>query len=303
MTSLKQRIKEIALTNNLDYCGIATAEALRNEPEEEKPDHLLPNAQSVISLGIKLGLGVQWANKLAHTDPDRHQAIYSYLWHGFGLLSLHYIDRTSILITRMLEKEGYLAVPVMSASTFDVRSSLMHFSNFHAAVAAGLGELGWGDLVLTPDAGPRVRFGSVITNARLEADPPYSGPRLCDPSECAKLSNGTPVCASVCPTKAISQKTRKIAIREKEVRAARIDPWKCTWGSMGLNREAGGLKDITMPDEVDADAVFAGLAQRDPVQTMELMVIGRGDYCGKCIMECPVARSPKLDELLKASKQ
>jgi hypothetical protein len=35
---------------------------------------------------------------------------------------------------------------------------------------------------------------------------------------------------------------------------------------------------------------------------MELMVIGRGDYCGKCIMECPVARSPKLDELLNAKK-
>jgi epoxyqueuosine reductase len=299
MTTLTQRIKEIALANNLDYFGVAPAEALHNEPEEERPEHLLPKARSVISLGIKLGLGVQWANKLAHTDPERHHAIYSYLWHGFGLLSLHYIDRTSILITRLLEKEGYLAVPVMSASTFDVRSSLMHFSNFHAAVAAGQGELGWGNLVLTPDAGPRVRFGSVITTAVLDIDSPYSGPRLCDPSECKKIGKGAPVCASVCPTKAISLKEEKTVIGGKTVKVARIDAWKCTWGSMGLSKDSGGLKDIPMPDKLDADAVFHGLSQRDSVQTMELMVIGRGDYCGKCIMECPVARSPKLDELLK----
>jgi epoxyqueuosine reductase len=299
MTNLTQRVKEIAMANNLDYVGIAPAESLRTEPGEGRPEHFLPGAQSMISLGIKLGLGVQWANKLAHSDPDRHQAIYSYLWHGFGLLSLHYIDRTSILITRLLEKEGYLAVPIMSASTFDVRSSLMHFSNFHAAAAAGLGELGWGDLILTPDSGPRVRFGTVITNAKLKADPGYSGPRLCNPSACQKLGNGKPVCAGVCPTKAISLEEEKVTIGQKEVRVARIDAWKCTWGSMGLSRDSGGLKDIAMPDEVDADAVFEGLAQRDSVQTMELMVIGRGDYCGKCIMECPVARSPKLDELLK----
>jgi epoxyqueuosine reductase QueG len=299
MTTLTQRIKEIAMVNNLDYFGVAPAESLRNEPEEERPEHLLPGARSVISLGIKLGLGVQWANKLAHTDQERHHAIYSYLWHGFGLLSLHYIDRTSILITRLLEKEGYLAVPVMSASTFDVRGSLMHFSNFHAAVAAGQGELGWGNLVMTPDAGPRVRFGSVITNVELEVNPLYSGPRLCDPSKCKKSGNGMPVCANVCPTKAISLEEEKVAIGDKVVKVAKIDTWKCTWGSMGLSKSAGGLKDIPMPDKVDADAVFHGLGQRDPVQAMELMVIGRGDYCGRCIMECPVARSPKLDELLK----
>lgn len=32
------------------------------------------------------------------------------------------------------------------------------FSNRHAAVAAGLGEIGWNGFCLTPDNGPRQRF-------------------------------------------------------------------------------------------------------------------------------------------------
>ncbi len=63
---LTQKVKEIALANNLDYIGITLAESLQNEPEGEKPADFLPGAKTVISLGIKLSLGVQVANKLAH---------------------------------------------------------------------------------------------------------------------------------------------------------------------------------------------------------------------------------------------
>ena len=302
MVKLTQKVKEIALANNLDYIGIATAESLQNAPEGEKPIDYLPGAKTVVSLGIKLSLGVQLANKLAHSDPNRRHVIYSYLWHGFGLPSLHYIDRTALLITRLLEREGYLAVPAMSASTFDIRSSLMRFSNIHAAVAAGIGELGWCDLVMTQDAGAKARFGSIITTAELEPDPIYQGPRLCDLDKCRKLGSGMPVCARVCPTKAIGPNEKKVIIGGKDIKVAEIDPWRCVWGSMGLLKQSGGLKDIPMPEKVTPDNVFSALAQRDVVQSMELMVIGRGDYCGKCIMSCPVAGQQKIDELLSIKK-
>ena len=134
-----QEIKELARSNNIDYVGIAPAESLEKEPEGRRPSDYLPGARSVISLGVRLSLGLQVANKIAHAHL-RH-AIYSYLWHGFGLPSLHYLDRVALLITRRLEKDGYLAVPVMAASTFDIRSNLMEFSSIHAAAAAGIGEL------------------------------------------------------------------------------------------------------------------------------------------------------------------
>ena len=295
--SLTQEVKRLALANNLDYIGIAPAEFLKSEPEGLRPSDFLPGAQTVVSLGIRLSLGVQLANRLAYNTNLRH-AIYSYLWYGFGLPSLHYIDRTALLVTRLLEKKGYIAIPVMSASTFDIRSSLMEFSNIHAAVATGLGELGWSGLVLTPDAGPRARFGSVITNAKLDPDPMYAGPKLCDPDSCKELGQGLPLCAQVCPTKAIGPDVERVTIGAKCFEVAKVDRWRCMWGSMGLTRETLGLRDIAMPDRVQAKEISDALKQRDRAQSMELMVIGRGDYCGKCIMECPVGSSEKVNQIL-----
>jgi epoxyqueuosine reductase len=161
---LTLRVKKLVLANNLDYVGITSAERLQDEPDRRKPDDYLPGARTVVSLGIRLSQGVMLANRLAHHGGPRH-AIYSYLWYGFGLPSLHYLDRTALLLTRLLEKEGHIAIPVMATSPFDIQSNLTEFSNPHAAVAAGLGELGFSGLVMTPDVGPRARFSSVITTA------------------------------------------------------------------------------------------------------------------------------------------
>ncbi len=301
---LTQKIKELAFANGLDYAGVASADVLSNEPEGFRPTDFLPGAQTVISLGIKLSLGVQFANRLAHSRRDLRHAIYSYLWHGFGLPSLHYLDRTAILIMRFLEKQGYIAVPTMAASSFDIRSSLTEFSNIRAAVAAGTGDLGWGELALTADAGPRVRFASLITDAPLGIDAPSLRRKLCEPDQCKKLGKGVPICASVCPTRAIGPNEEEVRIGERTFRTAKIDRWRCMWGSMGLSKDSLGLRDIPMPDKVGPDEVFNGMKERDPAQSLELMVISRGDYCGKCIMACPVASSPEVEELLlKAQKK
>jgi len=299
---ITQEVKKLALSNSLDYVGIAPADALEEEPQGSRPSDFLPGARTIISLGVKLSLGVQFANRLAHRRRDLRHSIYSYLWHGFGLPSLHYLDRTAILIIRFLEEQGYIAVPSMAASSFDIRSSLTEFSNIRAAVAAGLGDLGWGELVLTSDAGPRARFTSIITNAPLKVGTKRRKAKLCEPDRCKELGKGLPLCARVCPTHAIGPDEQRVRIGEKTFTTARIDRWRCMWGSMGLSKDSLGLKDIPMPDKVGPEEVFNGMKERDPAQSLELMVISRGDYCGKCIMECPVASSSQVDELLLKSR-
>jgi len=301
--TITEEIKELVFSNNLDYVGFAPAESLESEPEGLRPSDFLPDAQTIISLGVKLSLGVQFANRLAHSRRDLRHSIYSYLWHGFGLPSLHYLDRTAILIVRFLEKRGHVAVPAMAASSLDIRSSLTEFSNIHAAVAAGLGDLGWGELVLTPDAGPRARFTSIITNAPLKVGTRRRKARLCEPDRCRELGKGLPICARVCPTHAIGPSEQEVRIGDRIFRTAKIDRWRCMWGSMGLSKDSLGLKDIPMPDTLGAEEVFNGMKERDPAQSLELMVISRGDYCGKCIMECPVASSSEVNELLLKAKK
>jgi epoxyqueuosine reductase len=300
MTDLTVEVKNLALSN-LDYVGIASVNRLDNEPENHRPADFLPGAQTVISIGIRLSQGVQLANKLAHNHLRPRHVIYPYLWHGFGLPSLHYVDRTALLITRKLEKEGFIAVPIMSASTFGVRHSLTEFSNIHAAVAAGLGDLGWCDLVITPDSGPRVRFGSIITTARLEPDEMYNGPTLCQPEKCGDLRRGRPVCAAICPTQAIRATEEEVRIGSRNFKSATVDTWRCTWGSLGLSKKSGGVKDIPMPEQIGPEEVYAALSKRDASQIMETMVIGRGDYCGRCLMECPVGKSPEVPAKKRSS--
>jgi epoxyqueuosine reductase len=300
---LTRKVKEMALANNLDYVGIASVESLQNEPLDRKPTDYLPGAQTVVSFGIKLSLGAQLSNRLAHEIGPRH-AIFPYLWHGYGLPSWQFLDRTAVLITRLLEKEGYIAVPITSGSIFDIQSNLMEFSNLHAAVAAGLGDLGWCGLVLTPDAGPKARFGAVITTAKLDTDNVYQGPRLCDVDNCRKQGGGTPLCAKVCPTGAFGKDSEVIVIGDKTFNIAKYNRFRCMWGSMGLVKESLGLQDLTMPDEVSVEDVYDVLAKRDPVQSLELICINeRGDYCGKCIMACPVGTSSRVDEKISQVKK
>lgn len=286
--TLSAQVKELALFNHLDYVGIAPVERLAHEPKGRRPDDYLPGARSVVSLGIKLAQGVIQANRLAHHGGPRH-AIYSYLWYGFGLPSFHYLDRTAFLVTRLLEKAGHIAVPVMAISTFDIQSNLTEFSNQHAAVAAGLGELGFSGLVLTPDVGPRARFSSIITTAPLEPDALYDGPTLCSTDACSKQGQGRPLCEKACAAQAIGPDSVTVNVGGREFRVGTFARFRCMWGSMGLLKETLGMKDIPMPekDEIGPADVYEALGKRDPSQALELIVIGRGDYCGQCIMECP----------------
>ena len=67
----------------------------------------------------------------------------------------------------------------------------------YAAVAAGLGEIGYCGLVLTPAFGPRHSFGLIITDADIEGDPVFNG-KICDHETCK-------ACADSCPSGAISK--------------------------------------------------------------------------------------------------
>jgi len=71
-------------------------------------------------------------------------------------------------------------------------------SQKHAAVAAGLGRFGLQSLVLTPQFGPRQRWGTVITNAPLILGSPLEE-QLCSPELC-----GT-ACIKNCPAGALSE--------------------------------------------------------------------------------------------------
>ena len=104
---------------------------------------------------------------------------------------------------------------------------LVHFRL--AAYMAGLGEIGWSKVFLTPEFGPRQRFAIMLTDAELEPDPIYEG-KLCD--RCM-------LCAKNCYGKAISMdESVKVTVAGHELEWNKLNPLACEKGIQGgLNKE------------------------------------------------------------------
>jgi epoxyqueuosine reductase QueG len=92
------------------------------------------------------------------------------------------LNELAYRLARHLELNGFFAYPIPAMDPSDPLSLSGEISHKHAAPAAGLGDLGWNNLVLTPQSGSRQMFVSVITDAPLEEDPVFTK-ELCHPED------------------------------------------------------------------------------------------------------------------------
>ena len=202
MTSIEltRGLKELALEREMNYFGVTPVERLVGAPEGWRPTDILPSAKSVVVMGIRIGQGVRHVQKKVNLNsktPDKY-GLFVYQVYGYNILN-DKMNLAAYALCKVLEEEGFTTVPIPASPPYDTKALLAIFSQRHAAVAAGLGQMGWNKIVLFPDNGPKVRLVSLITEAELEPSPPYHGPRLCDPDACGRL------CAQVCPTKCLSE--------------------------------------------------------------------------------------------------
>ncbi len=275
---LKQQLKDYAVgALDMTSVGVTGVDRLSGAPEGHRPTDILPGARSVIVMGVRLSWGAIQAIFRAHEDGRRDlQCIYGV--HGYSVTPNYHLFFAAYKMANFLERHGFVATPLPSGPG----GGGAPFSHRHAAVAAGLGEFGWSGLVVTPDYGPRVRWVSVITRAELEPDPLYSGPELCDRSQCR-------VCIKVCPVGAISAtKSQQMQIGERTIEYACVNTVKCRISCEGLTTKSLGLEDVPMPSnptwaDVDkARDAFDGTPRRQKIYPSDMY------QCGRCLAYCPV---------------
>ncbi len=188
-----ERIKEKAISLGVDLAGVAGVSRFADAPAGKRPQDILPSAKSVIVFGVRILDGVMETLIKAFESQDKSiQGLFG-TWGCTTIPSFHLGNVTMTLAKFIEENYDAIAVPTTSGA-FQTRSA---FSQRRAAVAAGLGQMGWMGRVLTKDFGPRIVWGSVITDLELAEDPLYSGPPLCEPEKCGYK------CAAVCPVNAI----------------------------------------------------------------------------------------------------
>ncbi|MEM1883121.1 MAG: hypothetical protein QXE14_00790 [Candidatus Bathyarchaeia archaeon] len=219
-----ETVKRFARERGADLVGVASIDRFNGAPPHLHPaKSMLPTAKSVIVIAKRIPRGCLRGN-IEGTNFTTF-AYYGYIF----LQHKYYMSKLDYEVACFIERHGWEAVPSQGIGA--------HFKV--AAVLAGLGQIGWNQLLLTPQFGPLERLGIIVTEFDLEPDPIFEG-RLCEPEDCGYR------CVIECPNKAIP-KTRKITlnIAGKTVEFSDMDLGKCMTDCIRLTMHSPFMKKVS----------------------------------------------------------
>lgn len=188
--TLSQNITRILKDMGASKIGIAPAERLKKAPEGFRPGDILSGAKNVIAIAIS-----QIPSVVDNVPAARFT--FSQQYH----VITRKLDDLAMAASRFLDKEGFSTVQIPADGFYDRQSLRAHLYHEEAAAAAGLGEIGLNNMLITPEYGARLQLVTVITDAPLEASPEFKK-GLCKrwQKKCHL------VCAKMCPVECISEK-------------------------------------------------------------------------------------------------
>ena len=293
---IKAMIKETAMKSGMDMCGVASIDRFAGSPKGRHPTETLPGCKSVIAIGVRLLDGIVQANFRTFED-GREDLKGLYGTYGYTMIPNFELTYACYAIAKVIEKQfGEVATP---CSTGPMTNG-MQISIRHAAVAAGLGEFGWVGIVVTPEFGPRNRFGVILTTAEIEPDPMIDAGTLCDPTKCS-------ICTDCCPTKAIglygSDDTSTSTLGDKSYTYGFVNMPRCQAPTQGMRKKFGAREDYITTDEPTHEDIWDGVAKMPRsgagLQTIESW------HCGKCLSYCPIGnwKEKYLDRNLSGGLQ
>jgi epoxyqueuosine reductase QueG len=204
---LNEIIEEFAREQGADFLGIADLSPARNFILEQGGEEIAQYPRA-ISIGIVLLNSI--VDQLPHSfEPS---VAVNYRHHAYDVINLR-LDFISSRLSSLLQKNGYQALPIPASERYDDDRICAVFSHKLAAHLAGLGWIGKSCLLVTEEAGPRVRWATVLTDAPLKA---ADEPRKDRCGSCTE-------CVDICPVSAFTGRS----FREDEPREVRYDARKC----------------------------------------------------------------------------
>ena len=224
-------VKKMARDFGADTVAIGSIDRWEGAPIQQDPRQIMPECKSVIAMAFRVMRG-----SMRGIEEGTFFSNYSAM--GYGGITYLYMPMTVINLAKAIEDHGWEAIPYGHQSdwrSIDNTGNLK--SNFSCPVApgraapdvmvnlriasylAGLGEIGFSKMFLTPEFGPRQRVGLVLTELELEPDPVMKPGTLC---------NRCMACVKACPGQAMpADKTVKVKLGGYDVEWTDIDCRKC----------------------------------------------------------------------------
>ena len=158
---LEQNLKALAKELQIDHFGIADLTPALDFVRKQGGEML-----AGYSMGISIGIAMPGAivDMLPKRDEKAVRSLYRH--HAYDILN----SRLDLAISRMaslIQASGLKALPVPSSQTLDDEKLLALVSNKLSAHLAGLGWIGKSCLLITPEHGPRVRWATILTDAKV----------------------------------------------------------------------------------------------------------------------------------------
>jgi epoxyqueuosine reductase QueG len=221
LVELDRRIEELATAHGADFYGIADLSPAREAI-------LAQGGSWVAGFGRAVSLGIALLNEIVDQLPHRDQKVVatSYRHHCYDLVNVR-LDLAASAIGSTLQGLGYRTLPVPASLTTDREAYLAMFSHKMAAHLAGLGWIGKSCLLVTPQAGPRVRWATILTDAPLSPSLPSNGLERQEDGTSGPIAErcgACTLCVDVCPVGAFSGRP----FRHGEPRDLRFDAGKCS---------------------------------------------------------------------------
>ncbi|MBR2292820.1 MAG: epoxyqueuosine reductase [Clostridia bacterium] len=232
-----QDIKAAAKRMGADIVGIGSIDRWSTAPIQMDPKQIMPKAKSIIALGFRVLRG-----SLRGVEEGTYFSNYSAM--GYGGITYLYMPMTVINLSKLIEDAGYEAVPMGHQSDWRAIDNSGYLKENYsrpvspgkaapdvmismriAGFLCGLGEIGYSKMLLTPEFGPRVRVGIIITELELDPDPIMEPGTLC---------NRCMACVRECPGGCIpADRTVKENVGGYDLEWADVDMAKCDWVFQG----------------------------------------------------------------------
>ncbi len=204
---LDEMIEEFAMEFGADFYGIADISPAEDFIRKQ-------GGEGVTGYPRAISIGIMLIDTIVDQLPQRFErsVAVNYRHHTYDIINLR-LDLIASRLSSILQKNGHKTLPIPASERYDYEGICAVFSHKLAANMAGLGWIGKSCLLITPEAGPRVRWTTILTKAPLNV----TGKPL--ENGCGECRD----CVDTCPVSAFTGEP----FRVDENREVRYDARKC----------------------------------------------------------------------------